>query len=318
MKQHTTPVRTTDLLGQVVSRAAAIAKSKSPLPAAIVHPCQEEPLRGALAAVHAGLIGAVIVAPRRRIVALASSLSLDLSGIEIVDVPHSHAAADRAVELAHSGQVKALIKGSLHTDELMSAVLRDSSGLRTARWVSHSFVLDVASYHKLLLVTDGAINIRPDLDQKADIVRNAIELARSLGIARPKVAILAAVETVSSKLAATLDAAALCKMSERRQIEGAILDGPLAFDNAISAEAARVKDLRSPVSGDADILMVPDLEAGNLVAKQMEYLAGARSAGIVLGARIPIMLNSRADPAEALIASCALALLLIDHQERAR
>jgi phosphate acetyltransferase len=251
----------------------------------------------------------LLVAPEARLRALAAELGLSLDGVEIVDVPHSHAAARRAAELAVHGQVQALMKGSLHTDELLGAVLAEP-GLRTARRLSHVFRFEVPAYPKPLLVTDAAVNIRPSLEEKADIVRNAVDLARALGVARPKVALLSAVETVTPRLASTLDAAALCKMAERGQILHALLDGPLAFDNAISREAALLKGIDSPVAGDADVLVVPDLEAGNILAKQLEHLAGAASCGVVLGARVPIALTSRSDPVLSRVASAALARVM--------
>ncbi len=280
---------------------------------AVVHPCDELSLSSALDARAAGLIEPVLVAPRARLEALAAAAGLDLSGIAIEDVPYSHAAAARAVELARGGAVEALMKGSLHTDELMAAVVDAACGLRTARRVSHCFLMQTPAYPRPFIITDAAINIAPTLEHKADIVRNAIDLAHAIGVAQPRVAILAAVETVSAAMPATLDAAALCKMADRGQIEGGVLDGPLAFDNAISAAAARIKGIRSEVAGAADILVVPDLESGNMLAKQLEYLGGAASAGIVLGARVPIVLTSRADSRESRIASCALALLLAHH-----
>ena len=275
---------------------------------AVVHPCDEGSLRGALDAAAAGLFVPVLIAPEARLRAVAAAAGLSLEGIALEPVEHSHAAADRAVALAASGQVQMLMKGSLHTDELMHAVMAEPR-LRTGRRISHVFRFEVPAYPKPLLVTDAAINIAPTLLDKADIVRNVVDLAHALGIARPKVAILSAVETVTPTIASTLDAAALCKMADRGQITGALLDGPLAFDNAISAEAARIKGIDSPVSGDADILIVPDLEAGNMLAKQLEYLAGAASCGVVLGARVPIALTSRADGATARVASAALAAL---------
>ncbi|NCT67945.1 MAG: bifunctional enoyl-CoA hydratase/phosphate acetyltransferase [Rhodanobacteraceae bacterium] len=287
-----------------------------PLPAvrtAVVHPCDELSLSAALDARAAGLIEPVLVAPRARLVAVAAAAGLDLSGIAIEDVPHSHAAAARAVELARCGEVEALMKGSLHTDELMAAVVDAIGGLRTARRVSHCFLMQTPAYPRPFIITDAAINIAPTLEHKADIIRNAIDLAHAIGVAQPRVAILAAVETVSAAMPATLDAAALCKMADRGQIAGGMLDGPLAFDNAISVAAARIKGIRSEVAGAADILVVPDLESGNMLAKQLEYLGGAASAGIVLGARVPIVLTSRADSRESRIASCALALLLAHH-----
>ena len=276
------------------------------VPCAVVHPCDEGSLRGAIESARQGLIEARLVGPVARMQALAASLGLSLDGMALVDVPHSHAAADAAVAMAARGDVAMLMKGSLHTDELMQAVIKEPR-LRTGRRMSHVFRFEVPAYAKPLLVTDAAINIAPTLEEKADIVRNAIDLAHALGVAQPRVALLSAVETVTPRIASTLDAAALCKMAERGQIGGALLDGPLAFDNAISAEAARIKGIVSPVAGQADILIVPDLEAGNMLAKQLEYLAGAASCGVVLGARVPIALTSRADSATSRIASAALA-----------
>ncbi len=276
---------------------------------AIVHPCDAESLRGALDAAHHGLFTPIIVAPRERILAIAGQAGLDLGSAVIEDVPHSHAAAERAAALAASGEVQALMKGSLHTDELMKAVLARPE-LRTKRRLSHVFRFDAPAYHKPLLVTDAAMNIAPTLDEKVHIVQNAIDLARILGVEKPKVAVLAAVESVNSKMACTLDAAALSKMADRGQITGGIVDGPLAFDNAISAEAARTKGIVSPVAGDPDILVVPDLVSGNILAKQLEYLGGAMGSGVVLGARVPIALTSRADGATARLASAALAVLV--------
>ncbi|MEB0137597.1 MULTISPECIES: bifunctional enoyl-CoA hydratase/phosphate acetyltransferase [unclassified Undibacterium] len=281
----------------------------APVRCAVVHPCDADSLQGALDAARAGLIIAVLIAPKARLQAVAAAAGLDLAGIEIIDVAHSHAAADKAVELAAAGAVEALMKGSLHTDELMSAVVH-CAGLKTKRRLSHVFHLDAPMYHKALLLTDAALNIAPNLAEKADILQNAIELAHALGIAVPKVAILSALETINPKIPSTIDAAALCKMADRGQISGAIIDGPLAFDNAISAAAARVKGIVSAVAGEVDILMVPDLESGNMLAKQFEYLAGAATCGIVLGARVPIALTSRADGASARVASAALVKLL--------
>lgn len=278
----------------------------SPVVCAVVHPCDEGSLRGALEAATLGFIEPRLVGPAARIHALAASLELSLEGVAVVDVPHSHAAAAAAAELAAQGRVAMLMKGSLHTDEMMQSVLAQPQ-LRTGRRMSHVFRFEVPAYAKPLLVTDAAINIAPTLDEKADIVRNAIELAQALGVGTPRVALLSAVETVTAKLASTLDAAALCKMADRGQIAGAVLDGPLAFDNAISAAAARVKGIVSPVAGDADILVVPDLESGNMLAKQLEYLAGAASCGVVLGTRVPIALTSRADSPTSRMASTALA-----------
>jgi len=280
---------------------------------AVVHPCDALSLSAALDARAAGLIDPVLVGPRARLEALAAEAGLDLSGIAIEDVPHSHAAASRAAEMAGKGEVEALMKGSLHTDELMSAVLAESAGLRTRRRLSHCFLMQTPAYPRPFIITDAAINIAPTLNEKADIVRNAIELSHAIGVAEPRVAILAAVETINPGMPATLDAAALCKMADRGQITGAVLDGPLAFDNAVSAAAARIKGIRSEVAGHADVLVVPDLESGNMLAKQLEYMGDAASAGIVLGAKVPIVLTSRADSRETRIASCAIALLLAHH-----
>lgn len=285
------------------------AASLSPLRVAVVHPCDAVSLLGALEAADEKLIVPVLVGPEAKISKAAAEAGRDLKGLEIIDAPHSHAAAERAVELARSAKVEGLMKGALHTDELMSAVVDKEKGLRTERRMSHVFALDVPLYPKPLFITDAAINIAPDLDTKRDIVQNAIELAQALGLSTPKVAILSAVETVSSKIASTIDAAALCKMADRGQIIGGLLEGPLAFDNAINGEAARTKGITSSVAGDADILIVPDLEAGNMLAKQLIYLAGADAAGIVLGARVPIILTSRADGNLARLASCAVALI---------
>ena len=283
-----------------------------PIRMAVVHPCDETSLRAALDARREGLIAPILVAPRARLEQTAGTLGVSLRGIDIQDAPHSHAAAEQAVALARAGEVDALMKGSLHTDELMGAVVaRD--GLRTSRRVSHCYLLRTPHYPRPFIVTDAAINIAPTLAYKADIIRNAIDLAHAIGVAEPRVAILAAVETVNAAMPATLDAAALCKMADRGQITGGLLDGPLAFDNAISLAAARVKGIRSEVAGRADILVVPDLESGNMLAKQLMYLGDAASAGIVLGARVPIVLTSRADTYESRIASCALALLLAHH-----
>ncbi len=289
----------------------SITRGLPPIAMAMVHPCDTESLRGALMARDAGLALPMLVGPEARIRALAEQLTLDLAGCRLLDVPHSHAAAGAAVALAREGEVAALMKGSLHTDELMAEVVDKATGLRTARRISHVFLMDVPTYPRPLLITDAAVNVQPALEDKVDIVQNAIDLARVLRIAEPKVAILAAVETVTPKMPATLDAAALCKMAERGQITGGILDGPLAFDNAVSAVAAATKGIRSAVAGQADILLVPDIESGNMLAKQLEYLADARAAGIVLGARVPIVLTSRADPAEARVASAAIAAAMV-------
>ena len=284
-----------------------------PVRVAVVHPCDALSLGGALDARAAALIEPVLVGPRARIEAVAAEAGLDLTGIAIEDVPHSHAAAARAAEMAGKGEVEALMKGSLHTDELVSAVLNPAAGLRTKRRLSHCFLMQTPAYPRPFIITDAAINIAPTLADKADIIRNAIDLAHAIGVAEPRVAILAAVETVNPSMPATLDAAALCKMADRGQINGALLDGPLAFDNAVSMAAARVKGIVSPVAGQADVLVVPDLESGNMLAKQLEYMGDAATAGIVLGARLPIVLTSRADSRETRIASCAIAVLLAHH-----
>ncbi len=281
----------------------------APVRCAVVHPCDAESLAGALDAAAVGLIVPLLVGPRARIEEAAQRAALSLAGVQITDVPHSHAAAERAAEMAVRGEAEILMKGSLHSDELLQAVLAQP-GLRTGRRMSHVFRFDVPLYPKPLMVTDAALNIAPTLAEKADIVRNAIELAQLLGVATPKVALLAAVETINPSMPSTIDAAALCKMADRGQISGGLLDGPLAFDNAISAHAAQVKGIHSPVAGDADILVVPDIEAGNMLAKQLEYLAGAMGAGIVMGARVPIALTSRADSAISRVASAVLAVRL--------
>ena len=283
----------------------------------VVHPCDGDSLRGAMEAAAAGLIVPVLIGPEAKIREIAERSGIDLSGAEIEPVPHSHAAASRAAEMASAGLVEALMKGSLHTDELIRAVLA-ATALRTARRMSHIFRFEVPTYLKPLLITDAALNIRPTLDEKADIVRNAIQFAQIMGLALPKIAILSAVETVTSSIASTLDAAALCKMADRGQLSGGLLDGPLAFDNAISRHAAQIKNIQSEVAGDADILVVPDLESGNMLAKQLEYLAGATASGLVLGARIPIALTSRADGVPARVASALLAKLVAHHNRLVR
>jgi phosphate acetyltransferase len=285
-----------------------------PVTTAVVHPVDAVSLEGAVRAAEANLISPILVGPEAKIRKAAEAANIDLSPYQIVTVPHSHAAAAKAVELARCGTVQVLMKGSLHTDELMAEVVLQESGLRTERRISHAFIMDVPTYPKPLLITDAAINIEPDLLDKQDIVQNAIDLAQIMGVEQPKVAVLSAVETVTPKLKATVDAAALCKMAERGQITGGIVDGPLAFDNAISKQAAKTKDIVSPVAGDADILLVPDVEAGNMLAKQLQYLADATAAGIVLGARVPIVLTSRADGILERMASCAVAAMMVHHK----
>jgi phosphate acetyltransferase len=286
-----------------------------PIALAVVHPCDTESLRGALMARDEGLAIPTLIGPEEKIRTLASQLGLDLTGSKIFNVPHSHAAAEVGVALAREGKVDALMKGSAHTDELMSEVVAKDTGLRTARRISHVFLMDVPTYPRYLLITDAAVNVEPSLETKVDIVQNAIDLAQMLGVIEPKVALLAAVEMVNPKMRATLDAASLCKMADRGQITGGLLDGPLAFDNAVSIVAARTKGIKSAVAGQADILLVPDIESGNMLAKQLEYLADALSAGIVLGAKVPIVLTSRADTAESRTASTALAVI-IAHAKR--
>ena len=298
-------------------RLLARCHGVEPVPTAVAHPCEAAALTGAVEAATLGLIKPLLVGPADRINETARAANIDLGDLQIIDVPHSNASAAKAVELVREGKAEILMKGSLHTDELMAAVVSREGGLRTGRRISHVFVMDVPTYHKVLIVTDAAINIAPTLEDKVDICQNAIDLAISLGLQKPKVAILAAVETVTSKMPATIDAAALCKMAERGQIKNAILDGPLAFDNAISKEAAQTKGIKSEVAGDPDILLTPDLEAGNILAKQLSFLANADSAGMVLGARVPIILTSRADSVRSRIASCAVAKIVANARQHA-
>jgi phosphate acetyltransferase len=293
--------------GSYFEKLLARAALLPPIRVGVVHPCDAPSLEGALAARDAGLIAPTLIGPRAKIEATAAACGAFLGGVEIIDAPHSHAAAEQAVDLARRLKIDALMKGSLHTDEVMGAVVSKDGGLRTERRISHVFVIDAPSYCKALFVTDAAINIAPTLDDKRDIIRNAVDLAHALGLARPKVAILSAVETVEAKIPSTIEAAALCKMADRGQIVGADVDGPLAFDNAISKDAAAAKHICSSVAGDADILVAPDLESGNILAKMLVFLAGARNAGIVLGAKTPIILTSRADDVASRVASCALA-----------
>jgi len=282
----------------------------------VAHPCDETSLRGALEAAEKGLIVPVLVGPEARIRKVADDNELDLKAHEIVDVPHSHAAAAKVVALIREGKGELLMKGSLHTDELMREVTASATGLRTERRISHVFVMDVPGHAETLFITDAAINILPDLNVKRDIVQNAIDLWVMAGLGEPRVAIVSAVETVTTKIPSTIDAAALCKMAERGQITGGLLDGPLAFDNAINPEAAHIKGLTSPVAGRAQIIVVPDLEAGNMLAKNLIFLAHADSAGLVLGARVPIVLTSRADSVRSRLASCAVASLYAAAQRR--
>jgi phosphate acetyltransferase len=296
---------------QSLQNLIELGRSLKPMSVAVCHPCSEVALRGAVEGALGELISPILVGPAERIKALAASLDLDISPYKLINTKHSHESAARSVALCRSGECEILMKGSLHTDEMMQEVISAETGLRTSRRVSHVYLMEVTTYPKMLLITDAAINIYPTLDDKRHIVQNAIDLAQAIGIAKPKVAILSAVETINSKILSTIEAAAICKMADRGQITGAIVDGPLAFDTAINPQAARIKKLVSPVAGVADILVVPDLESGNMLAKQLEYLANAKAAGIVLGARVPIILTSRADSTETRLASCAVAVKLV-------
>jgi phosphate acetyltransferase len=291
-------------------RLLDFCKALPPTPTAVAHPCDESSLTGAVDAAKIGLIAPILVGPRARIEGVAKEHKLDLAGFEIVDAAHSHDSAAKAVALVREGRAEALMKGSLHTDELMGEVVKRDTGLRTARRVSHCFIMDVPTYAETLIVTDAAVNIAPTMEDKVDIIQNAIDLAHALQFQEVRVAILSAMETVNPKVPSTVEAAALCKMADRKQITGAILDGPLALDNAISLESAEIKKIDSPVAGRANVLVVPDLEAGNMLAKSLSFLAGADAAGIVLGARVPIILTSRADSVMTRLASCAVAALV--------
>ena len=293
-------------------RLVAVAKTLPPIRTAVAHPCDESSLGGAVEAAKMGMIVPTLVGPAQRIKDVAKQKGIDISGFSLIDAPHSHAAAEKAVELVRIGQADALMKGSLHTDELMAAVVAREGGLRTSRRISHCFVMDVPGHGDPLIITDAAVNIAPTLDEKVDIVQNAIDLAHALRFAEVRVAILSAMETVNPKVQSTLEAAALCKMADRGQITGGVLDGPLALDNAIDPEAVRIKSIKSPVAGRANVLVVPDLEAGNMLAKSLSFLAGADAAGIVLGARVPIILTSRADSRLTRLASCAVAALVVE------
>ncbi|GLS21079.1 phosphate acetyltransferase [Labrys miyagiensis] len=290
-------------------RLIAVARSHEHAVTIVAHPCDETSLRGAVDAAAEGLIDPVLVGPKARILAVAAEHGIDLSPHEIIDAPHSHAAAAKAVALIREGKGELLMKGSLHTDELMREVAALAIGLRTGRRISHVFIMDVPGHPETLFITDAAINIFPDLDAKRDIIQNAIDLWNGIGLGTPRVAILSAVETVTAKIPSTIEAAALCKMADRGQIPGGLLEGPLAFDNAINPEAARIKQISSPVAGNAQILVVPDLEAGNMLAKNLTFLTHADAAGVVLGARVPIVLTSRADSVRTRLASCAVAAL---------
>jgi phosphate acetyltransferase len=285
------------------------AKALPAVSAAVAHPCDEASLTGAIEAAEAGLIKPILVGPQQKISAVAEKTGLSIEGVEIIDVPHSHAAAAKAVEIVRTGRAEVLMKGSLHSDELLAEVTKRDTGLRTGRRISHVFIMDVPGHEQTLFITDAAVNIFPDLMAKRDIVQNAIDLFAGLGLGIPRVAILSAVETVTIEIPSTIEAAALCKMADRGQITGGLLDGPLAFDNAISLEAAQIKGIKSEVAGRADILVVPNLEAGNMLAKNLSFLANADAAGIVLGARVPIILTSRADNVLARLASCAIAVV---------
>ena len=291
-------------------RLLAACDGFDPIPTAVAHPCDAAAMAGVAAAAARGIILPLLVGPAARVRAAADAAGFSLDAVELVDTPHSHASAARAVELVRQGRAEALMKGSLHTDELMAEVVHRETGLRTARRVSHCFVMDVPAFPEPLLITDAAVNIAPTLEEKVDIVQNAIDLAHVLGIAEPRVAVLSAMETVNPRVPSTIEAAALCKMADRGQITGAAIDGPLALDNAISIAAARIKEIASPVAGRANVLIVPDLEAGNILAKSLSFMANADAAGIVLGARVPVVLTSRADPAVARLVSCAIAALL--------
>jgi phosphate acetyltransferase len=300
------PERKHEKYQRLIERCKALV----PAPCAVAHPCDESSLRGAVEAAQMGLIRPILVGPKARIEAVAAQFGLDISAFEVVDAPHSEASAEAAVRLAREGRAEMLMKGSLHSDELMAAVVRRETGLRTNRRISHCFIMDVPAIDRVVIISDAAVNIFPTLEDKVHIVQNAIDMARALGMEQPKVAILSAMETVNPKVPSTIEAAALCKMADRGQITGGLLDGPLALDNAIDLGAARIKKISSPVAGQADILIVPDLEAGNMLAKSLSFMADADAAGIVLGARVPVILTSRADSVTTRLASCAVAALV--------
>ncbi|MFZ4479766.1 MAG: phosphate acetyltransferase [Rhodoferax sp.] len=291
-------------------RLIARCKALEPVACAVAHPCDESSLRGAVEAARMGILKPILVGPKARIEGLAKQFGLDIAALEVVDAPHSEGSAETAVRLAREGKAEMLMKGSLHTDELMAAVVKRETGLRTSRRISHCFIMDVPAIDRVLIITDAAINIFPTLIDKVHIIQNAIDLAHALGQENPKVAILSAMETINPQVPSTIEAGALCKMADRGQITGAILDGPLALDNAIDLGAARIKKINSPVAGCADILVVPDVEAGNMLAKSLTFMADADAAGIVLGARVPIILTSRADSVKTRLASCAVAALV--------
>ncbi|WP_277189673.1 phosphate acetyltransferase [Caballeronia sp. BR00000012568055] len=297
-------------------RLIDVCKTLPPVPTAVAHPCDRSSLEGALQAAELGLIAPMLVGPEARIRAVARECGLNLAGHPVIDAPHSHAAAARPVALVHEGAAEALMKGSLHTDELMAAVVKRDGGLRTARRVSHCFVMDVPGQENPFIISDAAINIAPTLEEKVDILQNAIDLGHALRMQEVRVAILSAIETINPKVPSTIEAAALCKMVDRKQITGALVDGPLALDNAIDLDAARTKKIDSPVAGRANVLLVPNLEAGNMLAKSLSFLANADAAGIVLGARVPVILTSRADSVLTRLASCAVAAMVIDKRRQ--
>jgi phosphate acetyltransferase len=301
--------------GESYRRLIASVAALPATPTAVAHPCDGSSLAGAIDAAKMGIIIPILVGPQHKITGAATAANIDIAAYEVVDAEHSHAAAEKAVALVREGRAEMLMKGSLSTAELLGAVVKRDTGLRTARRLSHCFIMDVPNHPNVLIITDAAINVFPTLEEKIDIVQNAIDLAHALKIDNPKVAILSAMETVNPNLPSTVEAAALCKMADRRQITGGVLDGPLALDNAISPEAARIKKITGPVAGQADILVVPDLEAGNMLAKSLSFLADADSAGIVLGARVPVTLTSRADSGQSRLASCAVAAL-VAHRRR--
>ncbi len=298
-------------------RLVEAAQKKPAIKVAVAHPCDESSMRGVAEAVRLHLIEPILVGPFDRVRSAAKEVGFNVGGVELVNAEHSHASAEKAVELVRAGRAEALMKGSLHTDELMGAVVSKTSGIRTERRISHCFIMDVPGHPDALIVTDAAVNIAPDLDAKVDIIQNAIDLAHAMGTEEVRVAILSAMETVTTKVPSTIEAAALCKMADRGQITGAVIDGPLALDNAISPEAAAIKKIASPVAGRANILVVPDLEAGNMLAKSLSFLANADAAGIVLGARVPIILTSRADSLLSRLASCAVAVMVGDAKRKA-
>jgi phosphate acetyltransferase len=304
------------MIHEKYQRLIAATKGLPPVATAVAHPCDRSSLEGAIDAAKQGLIRPLLVGPRARIEAVAKEIGVDLGGYELVEAPHSHGAAARAVQLVAEGKAEALMKGSLHTDEVLGAVVKRDTGLRTARRLSHCFLLDVPNHESALLISDAAVNIAPTLEEKVDIVQNAIDLTHALRVPEARVAILSAVETVNPKIPSTVEAAALCKMADRGQITGGILDGPLALDNAISLEAAAIKKIASPVAGRANVLIVPNLESGNMLAKSLSMLAQADAAGIVLGAKVPIILTSRADTVMARLASCAVASLVAEARRR--